>query len=92
MNHFLFFRLCVRLKQRDDFNTIQALKKDILKTFATKPYDGNLISEEEFIYDGLHNEALYKVLSSSLRVYNVESEDSGSDSEENASKPSKGDE
>jgi hypothetical protein len=32
-----------------------------------KPYDGDLISEEEFIYDGLNIEPLYQVLTNSLK-------------------------
>ena len=47
-----------------------------------KPYDGDLISEEEFIYDGLNIEPLYQVLTNSLRNYNGESEDEDSENEE----------
>ena len=46
-----------------------------------KPYDGDLISEEEFIYDGLNIEPLYQVLTNSLRNYNGESEDEDSENE-----------
>ena len=75
--------LCVRLKHRKDQESVQQLKRDILRHFETKPYDGNLISEEEFIYDGLNNEALYRVLSSSVRAYSVDLEaDEDSDASE----------
>ena len=46
-----------------------------MKYFALNKYDGELISEEEFIYDGLNNESLYLVLRNSLRKYGVESDD-----------------
>ena len=60
------------------------LKIKILEVFAQKPYDDNMISEEEFIFDGLHNETLYQVLTSSLRTFNiggVEVEESSEDEE-----------
>ena len=57
------------------------MKAEILRQFALKPYDGDLISEEEFIYDGLSIEPLYQVLTNSLRNYNGESEDDGSENE-----------
>ena len=46
-----------------------------------KPYDADLISEEEFIYDGLNIEPLYQVLTNSLKNYNGESEDDESEDE-----------
>jgi hypothetical protein len=60
---------------------LEELKAEILRQFAMKPYDGDLISEEEFIYDGLNIEPLYQVLTNSLRNYNGESEDEGSENE-----------
>jgi len=72
--------LCVRLKNKG--NALDELKGEILRQFAMKPYDGDLISEEEFIYDGLNIEPLYQVLTNSLRNYNGESEDEDSENEE----------
>lgn len=71
--------LCVRLKNKG--NALDELKGEILRQFAMKPYDGDLISEEEFIYDGLNIEPLYQVLTNSLRNYNGESEDEDSENE-----------
>ena len=53
----------------------------ILRQFAMRPYNGELITEEEFIYDGLNIEPLFQVLKNSLRNYNAESESECDDSE-----------
>ena len=77
---FIFnFSLCIRLKNKG--NALDELKGEILRQFAMKPYDGDLISEEEFIYDGLNIEPLYQVLTNSLRNYNGESEEEESENE-----------
>ena len=68
---------------------IQALKMEILEHFALKPYDGNLISEEEFIYDGLNCKALYQVLNSSLRTFHSVEDSSDSSTEDEADEMNK---
>ena len=63
-----------------------------MKYFELNKYDGDLISEEEFIYDGLNNESLYLVLRNSLRKYGCVEEsddDDDSDHEQKAGKKEK---
>lgn len=45
-----------------------------------KPYDDDMISEEEFIYDSLNNPILHHLLNTSLKIYGA-AEDSDEDSE-----------
>ena len=40
-----------------------------MEDFDMNPYDDNMISEEEFVYDCLNNPTLFNLLQNSLKTY-----------------------
>ena len=40
-----------------------------MEDFDMNPYDDNMISEEEFVYDCLNNRTLFNLLQNSLKTY-----------------------
>ena len=48
---------------------MEEISNGIMDYFATKPYDDNKISEEEFIYDSLNNSTLFGLLKNSLKTF-----------------------
>ena len=66
---FYHYSLCVCLK---DNESLEEIVNEFVADYDVSPYEDNLISEEEFVYDCLHHAQLYILLQSSLRSYNIE--------------------
>ena len=49
--------------------TIEDLSIAIMEEFDMNPYDDDMISEEEFVYDCLNNRTLFHLLQNSLKTY-----------------------
>ena len=61
--------MCVCLK---DNESLEEIVNEFVADYDVSPYEDNLISEEEFVYDCLHHAQLHILLQSSLRSYNIE--------------------
>ena len=66
---FLRYSLCVCLKENE---CLEDIVKEIVADYDISPYEDNLISEEEFVYDCLQNPQLHILLQNSLRSFNIE--------------------
>ena len=69
ISYFLFYSLCVCLKENE---CLENIVKEIVADYDISPYEDNLISEEEFVYDCLQNPQLHILLRDSLRSFNIE--------------------
>ena len=56
-----------------------------MNEYDMSPYDDKMISEEEFVYDCLHNATLYNFLQNSLKTYIPENQSSSEDEDGNES-------
>ena len=70
--------LCVKLE--DD--SIEDISLAIMEEFDMSPYDDNMISEEEFVFDCLNNATLFNLLQNSLKTYMPEHQNSSSEDED----------
>ena len=73
-----FSSLCVKLE--DD--SIEDISLAIMEEFDMSPYDDNMISEEEFVFDCLNNATLFNLLQNSLKTYMPEHQNSSSEDED----------
>ena len=56
---------------------------EVMEQFDMSPYENHLISEEEFVYDSLNNQTLFKILNaSSSSAFWVEDNDAMANWEE----------
>ena len=70
--------MCVKLE--DD--SIEDISLAIMEEFDMSPYDDNMISEEEFVFDCLNNATLFNLLQNSLKTYMPEHQNSSSEDED----------
>lgn len=64
-NFLIFFSLCTKC---EDPTLVAELSEEILLKYHMRPYDTSEITEEEFVYDSLHNELLFTILERSAVV------------------------